>query len=130
MVKGLDLFSKCAIAESGIGDDAEADVVLEPPVTKGVAEGWLDEADRPDAPPVERTELVDFDELASAPDVLDWRTDALAKPDRPERCAPDIPLVEETARVFTEVVALLADDLPEVEVEPGPVVVCEEEFCR
>jgi len=50
--------------------------------------------------------------------------------DRPERCAPDIPLVEETARVFTEVVALLADDLPEVEVEPGPVVVCEEEFCR
>jgi len=39
MVKGLDLFSKCAIAESGIGDDAAANVVLEPPVAKGMAEG-------------------------------------------------------------------------------------------
>jgi hypothetical protein len=130
MVKGLDLFSKCAIAESGIGEDAEADVVLEPPVAKGMAEGWLDEADRPDAPPAERTELVDFDELASAPDVLEERVDAPAKPDRPDRCAPDIPLVEETASVFTEVVALLADDLPEVEVELGLAPFCEEEFCR
>src|SRR5260370_16936453 len=112
MVKGLDLFSKCAIAESGIGDDAEADVVLEPPITKGVAEGWLDEADRPDAPPVERTELVDFDELASAPDVSDWRTDAPAKPDRPEPFAPDIPLVEETARIVTTIFALVTDALP------------------
>jgi hypothetical protein len=130
MVMGLDLSSKCAIAESGIGDDAEAAVVLEPPVAKDVAEGWLDEADRPDAPPVERTELVDFDELASAPDVLDESTDAAAKPDRPGRCAPDIPLVEETASVFTEVVTLLADDLPEVEVELGLLPFCEEEFCR
>jgi hypothetical protein len=39
MVKGLDLFSKWAIAESGIGDDAEAEVVLEPPVAKGAEEG-------------------------------------------------------------------------------------------
>ena len=39
MVKGLDLFSKRAIAESGIGDDAEADVVFELPATKGMAEG-------------------------------------------------------------------------------------------
>jgi hypothetical protein len=39
MDKGLDLFSKRAIAASGIGDDAEADVVLEPPVAKGVEEG-------------------------------------------------------------------------------------------
>jgi hypothetical protein len=38
MVKGLDLFSKCAIAESGIGDDAEAGVVVEPPVPKGLEE--------------------------------------------------------------------------------------------
>jgi hypothetical protein len=38
MVKGLDLFSNRAIAESGIGDDAGADVVLEPPVAKGVEE--------------------------------------------------------------------------------------------
>src|SRR5882757_10951887 len=128
MVKGLDLFSKCAIAESGIGDDAEADVVLEPPVTKGVAEGWLDEADRPDAPPAERTELVDFDELASAPDVLDWRTDAPAKPDRLDRCAPDIPLVEETARVLTWVDTLLENGRPEAEAEPELVLLCEEEF--
>ena len=68
--------------------------------------------------------------MASAPDVLDDRADAPAKPDRPDRCAPDIPLVEETASVFTEVVALLADDLPEVEVELGLALLCEEEFCR
>ena len=39
MVKGLDLFSKRAIAESGIGDDAEADVAAELPVPKGLEEG-------------------------------------------------------------------------------------------
>jgi hypothetical protein len=39
MVKGLDLFSKRAIAESGIGDDAEADEAAEPPVPEGVEEG-------------------------------------------------------------------------------------------
>jgi len=39
MVKGLDLFSKRAIAESGIGDDAEADVAEGPPVPKGLEEG-------------------------------------------------------------------------------------------
>jgi hypothetical protein len=86
----------------------------------------------PDTPLVERTELVDLDEVASAPDVLDDSTDAPAKPDRPDRCAPDIPLVEETASVLTEVVALLEDDRPavEVEVELEPVLLCEEEFCR
>jgi hypothetical protein len=31
MVNGLDLFSKYASAESGIAEDVEADVVLEPP---------------------------------------------------------------------------------------------------
>src|SRR5260370_41786538 len=113
MVKGLDRSSKRPTAESGIGDGADAYVALEPPATQGVAEGWLDEADRPDAPPVERTELVDFDELASAPDVFDWRTGAPAKPDRPERCASDIPLVEETARDFTKLFAVLGDHLPE-----------------
>jgi len=61
---------------------------------------------------------------------LDERTDAPAKPDRPDRCAPDIPLVEETVSVLTEEVALLADDLPEVELELGLVPFCEEEFCR
>jgi hypothetical protein len=130
MIKGLDLFSKCAIAESGIGDGAEADVAAEPPVAKDVEEGWLDEADRPDAPLVERTEFVDFNEVVSGPDVLDDRTDAPANPDRLDRCVPDIPLVEETASVLTEVDALLADDRPEVEVELGMVLLCEEEFCR
>jgi hypothetical protein len=61
---------------------------------------------------------------------LDDRTEAPAKPDRPDRSAPDIPLVEETASVFTEAVALLADDLPEVELALGPEPFCEEEFCR
>ena len=76
---------------------------------------------------VERAELVDFDELAS---VLDDRTDVPAKPDRPDRCAPDIPLVEETARVLTGVDTLLENDRPEVEVELELVLLCEEEFCR
>ena len=39
MVKGLDLFSRRAIAESGIGDDAEGDVPEELPVPEGVEEG-------------------------------------------------------------------------------------------
>ena len=76
---------------------------------------------------VERAELVDFDEVAS---VLDDKIDVPAKPDRPDRCAPDIPLVEETARVLTGVDTLLENDRPEVEVELELVLLCEEEFCR
>ena len=76
---------------------------------------------------VERAELVDFDEVTSVPDD---RTDVPAKPDRPDRCAPDIPLVEETARVLTGVDTLLENDRPEVEVELEAVLLCEEEFCR
>jgi hypothetical protein len=127
MVRGLDLFSRRAIAESGIGDDAEADVAAAPPVPEGLGEGWLDIPDTPDAVLVERAELVDFDEVAIAPDD---RTDVPAKPDRLDRCAPDIPLVEETARVLTGVDTLLENDRPEVEVELGLVLLCEEEFCR
>jgi len=130
MIRGLDFFSKRAIAASGIGDDGEADVAEEPPVPKDLEEGWLDAPDTPDPMLVERAELVDFDEVASAPEVLDVRADAPAKPDKPDRCAPDIPLVEETASVLTEVVALLANDRPEVEVELRLVLLCEEEFCR
>jgi len=130
MVKGLDVFSKRAIAESGIGDDAEADVVVEPPVPKGLEEGWLDEPEGLDAPLVERTELVDFDEVENGPDLLDDRTDVPARPDRFDRCAPDIPLVEETARVLIGVDTLLENDRLELEVEPELVLLCEEEFCR
>ena len=68
--------------------------------------------------------------MVSGPEVLDVRTDAPANPDRPDRCAPDIPLVEEAVSVLTDVVALLADDLPEVEVELGLALLCEEELCR
>jgi hypothetical protein len=73
---------------------------------------------------------VDFDEVASAPDVLDDWTDVTAKPDRLDRCAPDTPLVEETARVLTEADALLKNDRPATEVELGLALLCEEEFCR
>ena len=76
---------------------------------------------------VESTELVDFDEVAS---VLDDRTDVPAKPDRPDRCAPDIPLVEETVSVLTAVDTLLENDRPEAEIEPELGLLCEEEFCR
>ena len=68
--------------------------------------------------------------MESGPDVLDDRTDVLAKPDRPDRCAPDIPLVEETARVLTEVDALLENDRAAAEAELGLALLCEEEFCR
>ena len=81
----------------------------------------------PDAVLVERTELVDFEEVAS---VLDDRTDVPAKPDRPDRCAPDIPLVEETARVLTGVDTLLENDRPEAVAEPELARLCAEEFCR
>jgi hypothetical protein len=39
MLRGLDFFSRRAIAESGIGDDAEADVAAAPPVSEGLEEG-------------------------------------------------------------------------------------------
>ena len=73
---------------------------------------------------------MDFDEAASPPDVLADRTDAPAKPERPDRWAPDIPLEEETVRVLTGVDALLENDRPDVEVELELVPLCEEEFCR
>jgi hypothetical protein len=39
MVRGLDFLSRRAIAESGMGDDAEADVAAEPPAPEGLEEG-------------------------------------------------------------------------------------------
>ena len=80
-------------------------------------------ADKPDGPLIERTELADFDEEASAPELPDDMTDAPAEPDRLDRCVPEIPLVEETASVVTEVVALLEDVRPDVEggLELAPV---------
>ena len=68
--------------------------------------------------------------MASAPDALDNRVDVAAKPDRLDRCAPDIPLVEETARVLTGVATLLENDRPEVEIELELGLLCEEELCR
>jgi hypothetical protein len=87
-------------------------------------------ADKPDDPLVERTELVDFDEEASAPELPDGRTDAPAEPDRLDRCVPEIPLVEETASVVTEVVVLLEDVRPDVEVGLEPAPVGDEELWR
>jgi hypothetical protein len=87
-------------------------------------------ADKPDDPLVERTELVDFDEEASAPELPDDRTDAPAEPDRLDRCVPEIPLVEETASVVTEVVVLLEDVRPDVEVGLEPAPVGDEELWR
>ena len=80
------------------------------------------------APLVERAELVDFDEEANPPDVLEDRAEVPTDPDAADRCAPDIPLIEETESVLTEVEALLAAVRPEVDAEP--VLLCCEEFCR
>ena len=87
-------------------------------------------ADNPDAPLVERTELVDLDEEASAPGALDDRTETPAELDKLDRCDPAIPLVEEAESVVTEVLALFEAVRPEVEdgLEGAPVD--DEEFWR
>ena len=84
--------------------------------------------ERPLAPLIERAELRDFDEEANPPDVLEDRAEVPTDPDAADRCAPDIPLIEETENVLTEVVALLAAVRPEV--DAGFALLCCEEFCR
>jgi len=42
MLRGLDFFSRRAIAESGIGDDGEADVAAAPPVSEVYKFGSFD----------------------------------------------------------------------------------------
>ena len=85
-------------------------------------------AERPLAPLIERAELIDFDVEASPPNVLDDSAKIPTDPDTADRCAPDIPLVEEAESVLTEVDTLLAAVRPEVDAEP--VLLCCEEFCR
>lgn len=87
-------------------------------------------ANKPDAPLVERTELVDFDEELSAPEVVDDRTDVPAEPDRLDRCDPDIPLVDETESVVTEEAVLLEDVRLDVEVGLEEALVGDEELWR
>ena len=87
-------------------------------------------ADNPDAPLVERTELVDLDEEASAPGALDDRTERAAELDKLDRCDPAIPLVEEAESVVTEVLALFEAVRPEVEVGLEGAPVDDEEFWR
>ena len=87
-------------------------------------------ANKPDAPLVERTELVDFDEELSAPGVVDDRTDIPAEPDKLDRCDADIPLVDETESVVTEVVRLLEDVRLDVEAGLEGAPVADEELWR
>src|ERR1700726_3122596 len=94
MVKGLDLFSKRAIAERGIADEVDAEVELELlPVPEEAEEGGELIADKPDALLLERAEVVDLEEEESAPEVVDDRTDAPAAPDKLDCSDPAIPLV-------------------------------------
>ena len=58
---------------------------------------------------------MDLDEDPNVAEGADDRTDAPAKPDRLDRCVPNIPLVEETTSVVTDVVVLLEALRPEVE---------------
>ena len=82
-------------------------------------------AERPLAPLIERTELVDFEEEANPPDVLEDKAKVPTDPDVADRCAPDIPLMEEAESVLTEVDALLAAVRPEVDVKLA-LLCCEE----
>jgi hypothetical protein len=129
MVRGLDLFSKCAIAERGIADevDAEVEVELLPVPVKAAEDGEVI-ADRLDAPLLERAEVLVEDE--SAPEVGDDRTDAPAAPERLDCCDPAIPLVEETESVGTEEIVLLEAVLPDVEAGAEPAPVDDEELWR
>jgi hypothetical protein len=129
MVRGLDLFSKRAIAERGIADEVDAEVELLP-VPEEAEEGGELIADKPDALLLERAEVVDLEEEESAPEVLDDRTDAPAAPDKLDCCDPAIPLVEETESVGTEEIVLLEAVLPDVEVGLELALVDDEELCR
>ena len=127
MVRGLDLFSKCAIAERGIADEVDVEVELLPVPEEATGDGEVI-ADRLDAPLLERAEVLVEDERA--PEVGDDRTDAPAAPDRLDCCDPDIPLVEETESVGTEEIVLLEAVLPDVEAGPEPAPVDDEELWR
>jgi hypothetical protein len=129
MVKGLDLFSKCAIAERGIADEADAEVALEllPMPEEAEEDGELI-ADRLDAPLLDRAEVLVEDE--SAPEVGDDRTDAPAAPERLDCCDPAIPLVEETESVGAEEIVLLEAVRPEVEVGLELALFDDEELWR
>ena len=129
MVRGLDLFSKCAIAERGIADEVDAEVELELlPVPEEAEEDVEVIADRLDAPLLDRAEVLVEDE--SAPEVGDDRTDAPAAPDRLDCCVPAIPLVEETESVGIEEIVLLEAVLPDVEVGLELALVDDEELWR
>jgi hypothetical protein len=127
MVRGLDLFSKCAIAERGIADEVDAEVELLPVPGEAAEDGEVI-ADRLDAPLLERAEVLVEDE--SAPEVGDDRTDAPAAPERLDCCDPAIPLVEETESVGTEEIVLLEAVLPDVEAGPELAPVDDEELWR
>jgi hypothetical protein len=114
MVRGLDLFSKCAIAESGIADEVEFELLPVPEETEEDGEAI---ADRLDGPLLDRAEVLVEDE--SAPEVGDDRTDAPTAPDRLDCCDPAIPLVEDTESVGTEEIVLLEAVLPDVDVGAG-----------
>ena len=116
MVKGLDLFSKCAIAERGIADEVDAEVELLPVPEEAEEDGEVI-ADRLDAPLLDRAEVLVEEE--SAPEVGDDRTDAPVAPERLDCCDPAIPLVEETESVGTEEIVLLEAVLPDVDVGAG-----------
>ena len=127
MVKGLDLFSKCAIAERGIADEVDAEVELLPVPEEAEEDGEVI-ADRLDAPLLDRAEVLVEEE--SAPEVGDDRTDAPAAPERLDCCDPAIPLVEETESVGTEEIVLLEAVLPDVDVGAGLAPVDDEALWR
>ena len=81
MVRGLDLFSKWAIAERGIADEVDAEAELLPIAEEAEEDGEVI-ADRLDAPLLDRAEVLVEEE--SAPEVGDDRTDAPAAPERLE----------------------------------------------
>src|SRR5258707_5494040 len=127
MVRGLDLFSKCAIAERGIADEVDAEVELLLVQEEAEEDGEVI-ADRLDAPLLDRAEVLVEEE--SAPEVGDDRTDAPAAPERLDCCDPAIPLVEETESVGTEEIVLLEAVLPDVDVGAGLAPVDDEALWR
>ena len=125
MISGLDIFSKCVKAESGIGAASDADdFAPELLVPANVLD--VDEANVPDCPLVESTWLVDCDGATSAPEELKDTGEALPEADKADctGCTPD---VEEGERVDTDELAEFGDVRPGEGVE-GELLFCVEEL--
>jgi hypothetical protein len=99
MISGLDIFSKCVNAESGIGAAGDADFAPELLVPAKALD--VDGAEIPDGPLVESTGFVDCEGATSAPEELKGTAEVLAELEKAD-CTGATADVEEGERVDTD----------------------------